>query len=548
MMNKTKSVDLYRGVFGKDLVKKLPITAGALLFAATFIFTACPNNAGEVISMPKYAVNFKVDGGDGTIKAMVGGSEIHTGDLVEEDKIVEFIATPDDAVHDVDYWMISTGNFEAGSGVSGSTSAKVKVAKPLSVTVKFKSSGMPSTPMHTLSFGVSATGGMLKAEVDGIEITSPAQVAQNKTIDFTAEAALGYAVEKWTKGGTQITGQVTLYNHTVTADADIAVHFKIVPVDVYVSERGADGKLCVWKNNVSVPLTPFWNPSSWLNCYAVKARGNDVYIAGDEQKNSGSSYARVWKKDGSLYWFDNNRAGTIYDIAFHNGKTLVAGTMYDDIDNGAIIADISDPEHPVVGFLCNLPLSDYAEASSLYSTSGTVYAAGYKTIDSAESAFLWTLSDDGTISEVKLGAMKSGIGDPKPSFGICASGGSVYVAGEKLWKVTGATVSEISVSDGDIISAVCTHGTAVYAAGKTPDDKPAVWKIEGASVFPYNVSDNFGEVYALCAVRDELYAAGVLFESNRPAYWHIAGDAVVTEHILGTDEGGAYGICVTARE
>ena len=195
---------------------------------------------------PKHAVTFSVEGGNGTLKAEVDGREIYTGDLVEQGKIVEFTATADNpATHNVDFWTVSAGTFEEGTGASESTIAKVKVVQPVTVTVKFKPVGTPPTK-YNVTFGVDGGHGTLKAEVDGAEVHSPYQAERNKVIVFTATPANEYyAVEKWTDGGTDIAGETNAtYNHTVTADATIAVHFKTAPVDVYVCAR-SNGKAYV---------------------------------------------------------------------------------------------------------------------------------------------------------------------------------------------------------------------------------------------------------------------------------------------------------------
>ena len=534
----------------------------AFVLLIALMFTACPNSAGGSDSgsgggntppLPKHAVNFSVDGGNGTIKATVGGSKISSGDEVEQGKIVEFTAMADNpATHDVDYWMISTGSFEAGTGGSGSTSAKVKVVQPVNVTVRFKSLGALPTPMHTVSFGVNGTGGTLKAEVDGTEITSPAQVGENKTIVFTARPEnAGYVVEKWTNGGSPIAGETaTVYTHTVTADADIAVHFKTVTAyDVYVSVT-SNNKAYVYKNGSPTALSAE-NPANRLNCYTVKALGTQVYIAGDELEY-GAAKPRVWKADGSPYWRGTNGWSSAYDIALHNGKTLVAGKTYDGTDDGASITDISDPAHPAITYLYKkTPPVTGAKAQALCLGSGTVYAAGYKQNGSTKKAFLWTLPDGGTVSEVELGPMQASAHDSGESIaGVCTQGGSVYVAGKKLWKVDGTTVTEINVPDAAIITAVCAHGTAVYAAGKKMNADPAVWKIEGASASLYTTfSANTSHVYALCAFGSTLFAAGQTDDGGirKPAWWSIADGGSVTENILGTDSGIAHGICVTPQ-
>ncbi|WP_431730901.1 hypothetical protein [Treponema denticola] len=278
--------------------------------------------------------------------------------------------------------------------------------------------------------------------------------------------------------------------------------------------------------------------------------GTQVYIAGSE--GDGVAKPRVWKADGSRHWSGTNRWSSAYDIALHNGKTLVAGNTYDGTDSGASITDISDPAHPAVTYLYKItPPVTAAVAQALCSGSGTVYAAGYKENGSTQTAFLWTLPDGGTVSEVELGPMQAIAHDSGLSIaGVCIQGSSVYVAGKKLWKVDGTTVTEINVPDAAIITAVCAHGTAVYAAGLKTNHLPAVWKIEGASASLYKTfSANSSHIYALCAFGSTLFAAGQTDDGgiHKPAWWSIADDLTVTEHILGTDRGVARGICVTPR-
>ncbi len=540
----------------KNSVAAALTVLAAFALAALLLFTACPNNAGgskptPSVPTPKHAVTFSVEGGNGTIKAEVDGREIHTGDLVEQGKIVEFTATADNpATHNVDFWTVSAGTFEAGTGASESTIAKVKVVQPATVTVKFKPIGTPPTK-YNVTFGVSGTGGTLKAEVEGVEISSPYQAERNKVIVFTATPTNEYyAVEKWTDGGTDIAGETAVYNHTVTADADIAVHFKPAPVDVYVSVTG-NNKAYVYKNGVPTQLSAHEAAPDEVCPYAVRSRGKDVYIAGEEIKYGGSR-PLVWKKDGSLHWISNNRGSDAYDIAFYKGKTFVAGYTHDGTDEGASLTDITDPDNPVVTFLYKkTPPINYAQAHALCASTDTLYAAGYKQQGSIEKAFLWTLPDGGTMRETELGLQGSGIHSSAVPYSLCTAGSSVYVAAGNLWKVEGGTVTPISVSGTKGVYALCVHDGTVYAAGWTNASRAAVWKIEETSASLYKeLSTVSVVVYALCAAGGNLYAAGSYQDTDykeKPVWWHIAADGTVIENKLGTDEGEALGICVTAQ-
>ena len=143
----------------------------------------------------------------------------------------------------------------AGGTVDGNTDDVVKTGKygtaltvpaPVKTGAVFKGwePALPSSPLfpaadteytakwqnvYTINFSVEgSTGGALKAEVDGNEITTGDSVEQGKSVVFTAKPAPDYVVEQWTNGGTVIAEADTdkTYTHTVTADADIKVKFQ----------------------------------------------------------------------------------------------------------------------------------------------------------------------------------------------------------------------------------------------------------------------------------------------------------------------------------
>ncbi|ERF60098.1 hypothetical protein HMPREF1325_0445, partial [Treponema socranskii subsp. socranskii VPI DR56BR1116 = ATCC 35536] len=236
-----------------------------------------------------------------------------------------------------------------------------------------------------------------------------------------------------------------------------------------------------------------------------------------------------------------------------------AGRTNNGTDRGASITDISDPAHPEITFLCKeTPPINYAEVRALCVGSGKLYAAGYKEDNThKKTVFLWAGSDAGTMSELSLGLEGRPTYTNDIPYGVCTAGTSVYVAAGNLWKVDGAIVTPISVSGAKGLYALCVREGIVYAAGWTDasfpsNPKAAVWKIEGTNVSLYKeLSTDYSGVYALCAGRDDLYAAGFYRDTDnkyKPVWWHIAGDGTFTEHKLGIDKGEARGICVAPQE
>ena len=186
------------------------ITAAVLALIALFGMTACPNAAGGSGSgsggggtpptptpPPKHAVNFSVDGGNGTLKATVGGTEINSGDTVEQGKTVVFTATPDSGFH-VKGWTLD------GNAVNGTNSSySFTVTKAAEVKVSFESDSTP-LPQYAVNFSVEGGNGTLKAKADGVAetATSPISVQKGKTVIFTAFPAAGYEVKEWQIFGT----------------------------------------------------------------------------------------------------------------------------------------------------------------------------------------------------------------------------------------------------------------------------------------------------------------------------------------------------------
>ena len=143
----------------------------------------------------------------------------------------------------------------AGGTVDGNTNDVVKPGKygtaltapaPVKTGAVFKGwePALPSSPLfpasdteytakwqnvYTINFSVEGgTGGTLKAQVDGNEITTGDSVEQGKSVVFTAEPAEGYVLEQWTNAGLAITeaGTDKTYTHTLTANADVKVKFQ----------------------------------------------------------------------------------------------------------------------------------------------------------------------------------------------------------------------------------------------------------------------------------------------------------------------------------
>ena len=236
------------------------ITAAVLALIALFGMTACPNAAGGSGSgggnsgggggtpTPKHAITFSVDGGNGTLKATVGGTEINSGDTVEQGKTVVFTATPDSGFH-VKGWTLD------GNPVNGTNSSySFTVTKAAEVKVSFESDSTP-LPQYAVNFSVEGGNGTLKAKADGVAetATSPISVQKGKTVTFTAFPAAGYEVKEWQIFGTGMVfeaGTGTAGNNTakvsLKGNLTVKVSFKVqtlTPKHLVTMAAGANGSI-----------------------------------------------------------------------------------------------------------------------------------------------------------------------------------------------------------------------------------------------------------------------------------------------------------------
>lgn len=187
----------------------------------------------------KFTVSFSVNGEHGVLTAKTAdGTNISTGNSIEKGKTVIFTAKPA-AHYEVDTWSIVEGAFEAGTGSSGNTTAKVKIDTNITVKVSFKASVLP------VVFTVNGENGTLTAKTeDGTEVNTGNSVTYGKTVIFTAEPHAGYMVSSWA-GITPPTPNAERVTHKVTDSITITVAFKPIPPVLYTvtMEHGEHGAI-----------------------------------------------------------------------------------------------------------------------------------------------------------------------------------------------------------------------------------------------------------------------------------------------------------------
>ena len=176
----------------------------AILMLAVVVI-GCKHNVNN--KPETFNITFSVDGGNGTLKATVDGSEINSGNKVEHGKTVTFTATPD-AGYTVKEWKAD------GSAVTGSTSNTYTctVTKALTVKVSFLAGGASYTVKH---YQEKAEGGY------------PAEPTETENLTGTVGTNAAYTAKNYTgftqkADFTKINGRLT-QTGTVLADGNTVV-------------------------------------------------------------------------------------------------------------------------------------------------------------------------------------------------------------------------------------------------------------------------------------------------------------------------------------
>ena len=134
---------------------------------ATLKITANTSVSVSFEEIPKHNVTFSVEGGHGTLKAVVSDKEINSGDKVEEGKTVTFTATAESGYR-VNTWVISPSEAIKSGGKKGETTATLKITANTTVSVSFEA--IPDGAILTLAADKNVVGVWAKTE-DNSDIT-----------------------------------------------------------------------------------------------------------------------------------------------------------------------------------------------------------------------------------------------------------------------------------------------------------------------------------------------------------------------------------------
>ena len=167
--------------------------------------------------------------GTGSVTAKIGywGDPINSGDTIQENTSLSFIATADEGSK-LRNWTINGVDTLAGKT---EISYDVRANKDNTIIANFVSDIAPSKVK--LTYGVATEGGKLSvlaypATGDPYTVNSGDEVDYATNLFFQAEADPGYTVEKWTVNGKEDTfaGNDNMLSMAIQEDSDVQVYFK----------------------------------------------------------------------------------------------------------------------------------------------------------------------------------------------------------------------------------------------------------------------------------------------------------------------------------
>ena len=227
-MKKSNSKSKAQSTFWKLGAVALMVATLAMCFVACKQ-TGGGGGGGKPTPKPKHAINFSVDSTtpNGTLKAVLDGGDIASGNEVEEGKTVTFTAVPS-ANYKVKEWKLD------GTAIEGNKTNTYThtVKKPVTITVSFEAnSNPPNPPTPQTKYTVTLTQTEHGTVTASPEIPEDKQVLKDTLITFTAKADDGYKIGTWTvspssaiqSGGNK--GEATA-KVKITADTTVSVSFE----------------------------------------------------------------------------------------------------------------------------------------------------------------------------------------------------------------------------------------------------------------------------------------------------------------------------------
>ena len=323
-------------------VDKWTVSSGSFSAGGTDGSTSATLKITEAVTVTvtfkqvQFKIDFGVDGGHGTLTAKVGGSEIHSGDTVEQGKTVVFTATPAYSSYAVEQWT-NNGTPIAAAGTN--TTYNHTVTADANIKVKFKYSGAAlavnqqtftgtvgdTLPVYKL---VTAGSGDYTATPENPSVISVnlTNATGNVTVQCTGEGSSRIKVKDNMSGQEAYSGTVTVQALVTIPDDFTAggIHYWVVDktnkhVHIHYKEEGIFGA------DVHIPATVAFNGETYAitgcteSCLQVDFKQTAAFTVD-------SANAFLCADDGVLFNKDKTRL-----IKYPTEKTAPSYTVPDSV-------------------------------------------------------------------------------------------------------------------------------------------------------------------------------------------------------------------------
>ncbi|WP_433278350.1 leucine-rich repeat domain-containing protein [Treponema sp. SP13] len=329
------------GKYGTALSAPVPVQTGFSftgwhpVLPATPVFPASDKTYTAQWAQFQFKIDFGVDGGHGTLKAEVGGSAIHSGDMVEHGETVIFIAVPADTNYAVDKWT-NNGTVIAGAGAN--INYHHTVTADANIKVKFTYSG-PALAVNQQTFTgtvgdtlpvyklVTAGSGDYTARPENPSVISVNlnNTTGNVTVQCIGEGSSRIKVKDNMSGLEAYSGTVTVQALVTIPDDFIAdgIHYEVVDktnkhVHIHYKAGGFGA-------NVHIPATVTFNGETYtitgctVSCLQVNFEETTAFTVD-------SANAFLCADDGVLFNKDKTRL-----IKYPKKKTDASYTVPDSV-------------------------------------------------------------------------------------------------------------------------------------------------------------------------------------------------------------------------
>ncbi|WP_315602160.1 leucine-rich repeat protein [Treponema socranskii] len=449
-----------------------------MLFAAALIFTGCSNGSdsgGGTPSTPKHAVTFSVDGGNGTLKAKVGGTEISSGAEVEQGKTVTFTAVPA-ANYKVKEWKVD------GAVISNTTTTHtLTVTKAAEVKVSFEALP-PGEASYTVKHYREKTDGTYPAEPTDSETLHG---TAGDSVAFTPKIGGDYEGFTYNSSLTMVNGAIQT-SGPIQADGSTVVELYYARKTVNVTFKLAGGtvagdtadvvKTGKYGTALSAPV-PVKTGFSFTGWHPVLP-ATPVFPASDR------TYTAQWTQSKFKIDFGVDGVGGLLEAKKSDGVQIDSGDM---VEHGETVIFIAVP-------------ADTNYAVDKWTNGGTVIPEAGANINyhhtvTADANIKVKFTYSGPALAVNQQTFTGTVGDTLPVYKLVTAGSGDYTA-------TPENTSVISVNLNN-----ATGNVTVQCTGEGSSRIKVKDNMSGQEAYSGTVT-----VQALVTVPDDFTAGGIYYQ------------------------------------